>query len=169
VITKHRANGAAPVSRKRRLVAVLALGTALALTTSGCAMLAPQATTIQYSAGDGVNVPESGPLEVRNALIVASEDGTSGNFVAAIVNDTDDTLTLRMEFGDDAVEKTVRVEANSVVSLGTEDTEPLLVEDIDAVAGADLPVYFQSGDAQGVRVSVPILDGTLEYLAPLVP
>ncbi len=156
---------------KSRLIASLAVSVAVVLGTTGCSMLAPQATTIEYSAADGVNVPDSGPLQVRNALIVASEDETSGNFVAAIVNDSDDPLTLRLEFGEGsgAVATTVRVDANSVMSLGAEGTEPLLVEGIEATAGADIPVYFQSGDAQGVRVSVPILDGTLPYLAPLVP
>jgi len=171
VISINRPFGPALTPRTSRLVGAVALSAAVVLGTTGCSMLAPQATTIQYSAADGVNVPDSGPLKVRNALIVASEDGTTGNLVAAVVNDTDDTLTLRLEFGegDGAVEKSLRVPANSVVSLGAEDTDPLTVEGIDANPGADLPVYFQSGEAQGVRTAVPVLDGTLPYLAPLVP
>ena len=47
------------------------------LGTTGCSMISPQATTIPYSAADGVNVPASGPLKVRNALFVANEDGTT--------------------------------------------------------------------------------------------
>ena len=73
---------------KSRLFASLAVGAAVVLGTTGCNLVAPQATTIDYSASDGVNVPESGPLQVRNALIVADEEGTVGNFVAAIVYDT---------------------------------------------------------------------------------
>ncbi len=57
-------------------------------------MTATQATTIPYSAAEGVNVRGSGPLQVRNALIVANEDGSEGNFVAAIVNQTDESHTL---------------------------------------------------------------------------
>ena len=45
----------------------------------------------------------------------------------------------------------------------------LLVEGIDTMPGADLPVFFQSGDGETVRADVPVLDGTLPYLAPLVP
>ena len=134
-------------------------------------MTATYATKIPYSAAEGVNVWGSGPLEVRNALIVANEDGSEGNFVAAIVNQTDESHTLSIEFGEggDVIEKTVRVPANSVVSLGTEDTEPLLIEGLDTLPGADIPGYFQSGDAEGTLVAVPVLDGGLPYLAPLVP
>jgi len=156
---------------KPRLIASLAIGALVVLGTTGCSMISSQATTIPYSAAEGVNVHGAGPLEVRNALIVANEDGSEGNFVAAIVNQTDESQTLSMEFGegDGAIEARIRVPANSVVSLGTEDTEPILLEGLDTLPGADIPGYFQSGDGEGVLVSVPVLDGGLEYLAPLVP
>ena len=155
---------------KPRLIASLAIGALVVLGTTGCSMISTQATTITYSAAEGVNVHGAGPLEVRNALIVANEDGSEGNFVAAIVNQTDESVTLNMEFGEGgAIKESIRVPANSVVSLGTEDTEPILLEGLDTLPGADIPGYFQSGDAEGVLVSVPVLDGGLEYLAPLVP
>ena len=156
---------------KPRLIASLAIGALIVLGTTGCAMISSQATTLPYSAAEGVNVHGAGPLEVRNALIVANDDGSEGNFVAAIVNQTDESQTLSMEFGegDGAIEARIRVPANSVVSLGTEDTEPILLEGLDTLPGADIPGYFQSGDAEGVLVSVPVLDGGLHYLEPLVP
>ena len=58
----------------------------MALGTSGCAMLSTQATMIPYSPSDGVNIPDSGPLQVRNVLVVSDEEGVDGNLVAAIVN-----------------------------------------------------------------------------------
>ncbi len=138
---------------KTRLIASIAVGAAVVLGTTGCNLIAPQATTIDYSASDGVNVPaDSGPLHVRNALIVADEDGTTGNLVAAIVNDTSDSLTLRIEVGEgsSAVKSNVIVPANKTLSLGdlTSDTEPLRLNDIDAVPGSTVPVYFQSGDGE---------------------
>lgn len=155
---------------KPRLVASLAIGAALVLGTTGCSMISPQATTIPYSAADGVNVPESGPLEVRNALIVATDDGADGNFVAAVVNATDEAHTLSIEIGEGSstIPLTLRVPANTTISLG-EDEEPLLVEGLDSLPGTDVPTYFQSGDAEGALISVPVLDGSLDYLAPLVP
>ena len=154
---------------KSRLIASLALGAVVLLGTTGCAMLSTQATTLPYSPADGVNVPDSGPLEVRNALLVTDEEGEDANFLAAIINSTDKSQTLRLEFGeDDPIEETIRVPAHTTVSLGVTD-DPLLIEGIDAKPGSDVLVYFQSGDAEGVRVTVPVLDGTLDYLAPYVP
>src|SRR6187431_146604 len=123
-------------SVKPRLIASLAIGALVVLGTTGCSMISTQATTITYSAAEGVNVHGAGPLEVRNALIVANEDGSEGNFVAAIVNPTDESVTLNMEFGEGgAIKETIRVPANSVVSLGTEDTDPILLKGLDTPPG----------------------------------
>jgi hypothetical protein len=152
------------------VIASLAIGGALVVGASGCAMVSPQSTTIQYSAAEGTNVYGSGPIEVRNAQIVANEDGTEGNFVAALINQTDEAHTLTVELSESRTSAlTVRVPANTTVSLGSEDDEPLLIEDLDALPGTDMTAFFQSGDAEGVLVSVPVLDGELNYLAPLVP
>jgi hypothetical protein len=156
---------------KSRLIASLAVGALVVLGSSGCAMLSTQATAIQYSPSDGVNIPDSGPLQIRNVLIVADEDGTDGNLVAAIVNQTSDSHTLTIEYGEGSSKSTeeIRVPANTVVSLGNEETEPLLLEDINTKPGADLPMYFQSGDSDGVLFTVPVLDGSLDYLTDLAP
>ena len=176
MISIHRRSGstrgrsaAAPGARNRRLIASLAIGGALVLTATGCSMISPQATTIAYSAAEGTNVYDSGPLEVRNALIVANEDGSEGNFVAAIINRTDDTHTLNIEVGEDGASLTVRVPANTTVSLGSDEDEPLLIEELDALPGTDVTTFFQSGDAEGELASVPVLDGSLDYLSALAP
>lgn len=158
---------------KSRLIASIVVGAAVVFGTTGCNLIAPQATTIDYSASDGVNVPSSGPLEVRNALIVANEEGTEGNFVAAIVNATDSQETLRIEVGEgsSAVRASVNVPANRTLSLGdlANDVEPLLLEGIDAAPGSTVAVYFQSGDSEGALIEVPVLDGALDYLSDLEP
>jgi hypothetical protein len=155
---------------KTRLIASVVVAAAVALGTSGCAMLSPQSTTIQYSPADGLNVPaSSGPLAVRNALVVANDEGTEGNFVAAIVNESDSSQVLSLEVGENAVKLTVRVPAGDTVSLGSEDTDPLLIEDLDARPGSTVPIFFQSGDGEGARVEIPVLNGDLDYLTPLAP
>ncbi|TDN92153.1 DNA modification methylase [Microbacterium sp. BK668] len=165
-ISRARAAG---TRRTSRLVASLALGALALSATTGCAMLSTQATTIPYSPADGVNVPDSGPVLVRNALFVADESGEDANFIAAIINNTDENHTLNIEIGEESpIRKTVRVPAKTTISLGvTED--PILVEGLDVMPGADVPVYFQSGDFEGAVIAVPVLDGELEYLAPFVP
>ncbi len=152
---------------KLRIVASIALGAALTLGAAGCSMIAPQATTIDYSASDGVNIPPSGPLDIRNAMVIADESGTAGNFLAAIVNDTDEPQTLVFGFGDDTT--TLRVPARDRISLGVDGEEPILLEDIDTLPGATLPMSFQSGDGEGVRTEVPVLDGVLPYYTEFVP
>lgn len=155
---------------KPRLIASIAVGAAVVLGTSGCTFITPQSTGIQYSAAEGVNVYDDGPLDVRNAFIVANEDGSLGNLVAAIVNDTDESQTLRIEIGSegDTIDVQIRVPAKTTLSLGSDETEPKLLEGITMTPGSDVPGYFSSGDA-GTLVSLPILDGQLDYLAPLVP
>ena len=156
---------------KSRLIASLALGALVVLGTSGCAMLSTQATTIPYSPSDGVNIPDSGPLQVRNVLIVSDETGVDGNLVAAIVNATSESHTLNIEYGEGSSKssETIRVPANTTVSLGTAETDPLLLEGIVTKPGANLPMFFQSGDSDGVLFDVPVLDGALDYYGDLLP
>jgi len=136
---------------KSRLIASLALGAAVVLGTTGCNMLAPQATTIQYSASDGVNVPDSGPLKVRNALIIANEDGTLGNLVAAVVNSTEDDLTLNVSI--DGQAQKLEVGANSSVSLGV-DSAAMLFDDVGK------PALRRRGQAwRGRRRVLPVRRG----------
>jgi len=154
-----------------RLIASIAVGAAVVLGATGCTFITPQSTGVQYSAAEGVNVYDPGPLDVRNAFIVANEDGTLGNLVAAIVNETDESHTLRIEIGaeGDTIDVEIRVPANSTVSLGSDETEPKLLKGIEFQPGTDVPGYFTSGDDAGSLVSLPILDGQLEYLSQLVP
>ncbi|WP_424937373.1 MULTISPECIES: hypothetical protein [Bacteria] len=151
---------------KSRLAASLAISAAVIVGATGCSMISPQATTIQYSASDGVNVPGNGPVAVRNAFIVADEEGT-GNLVAGLVNETGTSATLSVEV-DGVAAQTVRVGAGKTVSLGGADA-PLRIQGADLKPGATVGVYFQSGDDKGSLTQVPVLDGTLPYYADLVP
>lgn len=169
-MSTHRTVGVFRSPKRSRLIASIAVGAAIALGTTGCTFMTPQSTQVQYSAAEGVNVFADAPLAVRNAFIVANEDGTLGNFVAAIVNETDETQTLRVSIGEgDTVDLSIRVPARSVLSLGSEDAEPILIEGPEMLPGSDIPGFFESGDSAGTIVSLPILDGQLDYLADLVP
>jgi len=155
---------------KSRLIASLIVGAAVVLGTTGCNMNTTMATKIPYSPSDGVSVPDSGPILVRNALFVADESGEDANFVAVLINSTDKTETLHLEIGEgsDKIDKSIRVPADTTLSLGA-DHDPLLIEGLGVKAGATVPVYFQSAEEAGVLVDVPVLDGTLEYLSSLAP
>lgn len=155
-----------------RILASLALGAVAALSLTGCAGLTPQATTITYSPSDGVNVPApegaAAPIVIRNAVIIADGHGTDGNLAAALINTTDDDAELNLEWGSDQT-TSIKVPAGETVSLGAGPEDPLLLEGINSEAGSDLPVYFQSGDAEGVLAEVPVLNGCLAHFKNLVP
>lgn len=153
---------------KSRLVASAALSALVLLGATGCTFITPQSTEIEYSASDGVNVADSdGPLQIRNAMVIATEDGSTGNLVAAIINPTDKRAVLTIEIqGLDPL--TVRVGAGDTLSLGA-NAEPVRIDGLDTAPGATVEMYFQSGDATGTATQVPVLDGTLPYYADLVP
>lgn len=153
---------------KSRLVASAALSALVLLGATGCTFITPQSTKIEYAASDGVNISdEDGPIDVRNALVIATEDGSVGNFIAAIVNPTDEkaTLTVTVE-GLKPFE--ITVPANDTVSLGS-DADPIRIVGLDTKPGATVEIHFQSGDSTGVKTQVPVLDGTLPYYSDLVP
>ncbi|MBP3976071.1 DNA modification methylase [Microbacterium sp. BLY] len=153
---------------KSRLVASVAISAVVLLGATGCTFITPQATKTEYAASDGVNVSDQdGPVVVRNALIIANEDGTVGNFVGAIVNPTQErgTLTISLEGSDPFM---ITVPAGGSISLGA-DEEPLRIVDLDTMPGATVAMHFQSGDSAGVTTEVPVLDGTLPYYTDLAP
>jgi len=157
---------------KSRLLASAAVCAAVILGATGCSMISPQGTTIPYSPGDGINVASTpgAPLQVRNALIVATDDGSTGNLIAGIVNTTAEEHTLTIEVGEGAAKITemVQVPAGTVSSLG-DDAPAVRLDGLNVKPGATVPVYFQSGSAAGAQANVPVLDGQEQYLSGFVP
>ncbi|UUT35003.1 DNA modification methylase [Microbacterium elymi] len=154
------------------MLASVAVCAAVILGASGCSMISPQGTTIPYSPADGVNVADSAgaPLQVRNALVVATPDGAVGNLVMAVVNMTGQSQTLNVQVGDgsSASSSTVQVPAHTVSSLG-ENVDPLRIDALDVKPGGTVSIYFQSGQADGAQANVPVLGGEETYLTSLVP
>jgi hypothetical protein len=112
-------------------------------------MISPQATTIDYSAADGANVPKNGPLEVRNAFIVATSRHL-GNLVAAW---STPRPTRRRSTSRRRRPESVRIAGQKAVSLGGDDAKPLPSR-ASTPAGETIDVYFQSGDAEGVKYAI---------------
>lgn len=160
-------NSRSAASIAPRLIAAIALGATVALGATGCTFITSQATLNQYPASDGVNVESTGgPVVVRNALVVATEDGSAGNLVAALINEGDTGATLTVDV--EGKQFTVRVPAGENVSLGA-NTDPLLIENLNVVPGATVEMLFRSGDGDAEPLRVPVLDGTLPMYADLVP
>lgn len=160
-------NSRSAASLAPRLIAAVALGATIALGATGCTFITPQDTLDIKNISEGVDVSSTGgPVVVRNALIVATDDGSAGNLVAALINSSEDSATVTVDI--DGRQQDVRVPAGESVSLGGTD-DPLLIENLDVKPGATVEVLFRSGDDDAQPTQVPVLDGTLPYLKDLVP
>lgn len=155
---------------KSRVLASVALCSLVALGATGCNMISPQATTIPYSASDGANIPESsGPVHVRNALVVANEAGTAGNFVAVLSNPTDSEQVVKVALnGGSGPALTINVPAKSSLSLGGTDAA-LPFPSFDSLPGSTVEAFVQSGNGEGVVQHLQVFDNTLPHFETLAP
>ncbi|MBV0895471.1 DNA modification methylase [Microbacterium sp. NC79] len=157
-----------------RALASIALGAAVILGATGCNMISPQATTIPYSAAEGINIDDaSGPVKVRNLFIVADESGENGNLIGSFINNTDEDHTVSIQIGEgsDAISVEVEVAAKSTVALGgSGDTgaDPLPLEGLNADVGATVVSNITSG-GDTVMTHLTVLDGKMSYLKDLAP
>lgn len=153
---------------KTRSLAYAAIGAAVILGTAGCGAVTPQATTIKFSPSDGVNVavPDDAPVDILNTLLVKNEsDATDANFVAALVNDSDEAQTVTLSW--DGGSASIDVPARSTASYGA--GEELLLQNISAPAGAAEEIVFQTGDSEAVTEKVQVFDTELAHLSTLAP
>ena len=116
---------------KIRAVAAAALALALGAGLTGCNMISPQRTTMQYAASDGVHV-DLGSVAVRNALLIVDTDtaeATQANLVLTAVNSSTAAAQLTVSFAGDAphqVELPFEQQSN-VVHVGFGEGGPELV------------------------------------------
>jgi hypothetical protein len=154
---------------RARTMATVVVAAGILLGTSGCNLYAPQATTNQYDASDGVS-GDLGALALRNAILF-TEDGENANLLVHVVNSSDEDIDLVVQY-QGAGERTtteVTVAGNSTTEIGVDGGESVLVESQGVAAGSLFPVFFQYGDLTGTELLVPVLDGSLEAYSTLVP
>ncbi len=155
-------------SQPRLTAARLGAGLALAvgaLALSGCSATNPVLTNEPYAASDGVN-QTLGPLSFGNLLVLAAERDAPGTLLGSVTNASD--RVARVEIGLAGTPTTVEVPAGATVILGPEAT-PVDLGTVPVPPGALVEVMLGS-DADGTTsVQAPVLDGTLEYYATLVP
>lgn len=145
---------------KFRAVAAAALALALGAGLTGCNLISPQRTTMEYAASDGVNA-EVGDLQVRNALLVVdtdTEEVTEANLVLAVVtNSTEETkLEVVIDGGSTAtipVKKDAENKGLVAVGFGEAGPEPVTGK---FTSGGTVTVTFRSGDAEATT-KVPVL------------
>ncbi|MBX0300267.1 hypothetical protein K2F54_09795 [Cryobacterium sp. 1639] len=149
-------------------MATVVVAAGILLGTTGCNLYAPQATTIQYDASDGVS-GDVGDLAIRNAILLTA-DGENANLLVHVVNSSTEDIELLVQYEgvDEKIDTEVTIEANSTTEIGV-DGESVPVESLNASAGSLFPVFFQYGDLTGIELLVPVLDGELAEYSTLVP
>lgn len=158
---------------KSRAVVSIALAAALGVSLSACNYFAPQRTTAQYSASDGVHAT-AGELELRNLMVIApaaeqGEGATSAVLVGAVSNPSREATTLTASYEGGTAEIAIPA-GETLVSLSFGEGETVTLTGGEFVPGQELDVTFTpSGKGSSVEVAVPILDGTLAEYSTLVP
>lgn len=155
---------------KARLLGTIVLAATVALVTSACTFLTPQATLDKYDPSDGTSV-SVGDVMVQNAILL-SADGETASLLAVFVNRTGSAQTVKLQYENAAgakVDETVRVDANTTLTVGDKSGDTILFENLGTQPGALVDVYVQIGSETGEVFGVPVLDGSLPEYRSLVP
>jgi hypothetical protein len=163
----------------RARFAASVLTAALVITgTAGCAFITPQVTGEIKQVTDGVN-GTAGDVDVRNATLI-SDTGELASLLVSFVNNTPDAQTVTVQYEDGATGERVSQEVSVdgggdegdgqgvITSFGGADSEQILLENVTEPGGL-FPVYFQSGDSEGLQLMVPVLNTSLPEYEGLAP
>ena len=143
---------------KVRIAISAALALGLALGTSGCNLIQPQATRASYDASDGVSF-NVGELQLRNLTLI-SNDGQSASLLMSAINTTGSDISLSVQFLSKGkmVEGTLLIpNSTAVTSWGAASENKIILDGTNTPAGSLLKMYFQYGSADGATMLVPVL------------
>jgi hypothetical protein len=153
-----------------RSAASILLAAGLLFATTGCTLFAVQGTLRHYEPSDGIGATV-GQVKVRNAIALSS-DGKDVAIVMTVVNEGDSTANVTFQATDSTGAKTdhtVAVQAHSAVSVGNEGDAQLVFRGVNTTVGGLLPIYVQYSNTEGKQILVPVLDGSMESYANLLP
>lgn len=159
---------------RARIAATVVLAASLLLSTTACTFLSPQSTLKKYDPSDGVGTA-IGQVKVRNALLL-TKDGQEASFLVNLINDGQTTVNVLIQYNGTTpdgstgkVDTRVQLDPGAVKTFGSSDTRQLIFNGIDTKPGALFPVFVQYGSETGQQLLVPVLDGTLDEYATLMP
>ncbi len=154
---------------RARIAATVFLAAGILLGTTGCNLVAPQATQLEYDPSDGVG-GDVGEIAVRNALLITN-DGTSANLLVTLVNEGDEShrVSVQWEASEGRVTEEITVPARGNITVGADGGPSVTLREVEADPGSLFPVFFQYGDETGTDLQVPVLEGNLEVYSTLTP
>lgn len=152
--------------RGKRSMMAAALSAGL-LGLAGCGYINAQQTTQQYAASDGVHA-DVGPVQLRNMLIVASDENRPARVIGAIYNSSPNDITVTLS-GAEGAQAEVPVEKNSYTLLN-DSTEPVVLGAAGGKPGSLVDIKVTAGGTNPSQtIKVPVLDATLPEYAPYLP
>lgn len=150
----------------RALLTVLTV-TPLLLATS-CGTFSPTTTTSTYEVTDGV-AAHLGDVDADNILVVGKQ-GSAGVVSGALVNRGTQTVTVTVSTEGAAAPVAVPVPPGTLVKLGGQGSEAVVVvAELKAAAGTLMPVQFSSPPGGVIVVRAPVLPPDLEYATVTPP
>ncbi|MEX5236520.1 hypothetical protein [Kocuria arenosa] len=150
--------------QKLRRAGLSAVAAAALLTTAGCAYINPPATTMVYSAADGI-VEQVGDVKLANVLIVATGAEEEGRVLGTLSNRGEEDVTLTMDV--DGATAEVQIPAGGSVDLDQDDPV-VTVDRAGAGPGLMVETEFTVG-GESLTERVPVLDHTFPRYAEFVP
>ncbi|GAA2175105.1 hypothetical protein GCM10009784_16170 [Arthrobacter parietis] len=154
-------------SAPKKRVQLAAAGTAVLalLGATGCSAVNEQATTIEYSASDGI-VDRVGPVLLRNILIITSDEGEPGTLLGTLFNESDSPVQVTIDGENENSQ--VTIDANGKYVFEDEVGDDGILEGISEIPGALVDLEF-TVNSESESIRVPVLDGTLEEYREFVP
>jgi hypothetical protein len=144
---------------RARTASSIVLAALIAVGTSSCTFITPQATQISYFPSDGFDATV-GDVEVRNAILLTDGDSAAGaSLVVTLVNNSG--ASQRVAFQHELTD--------GLTKFGAEDSQRITFDSVDPTPGSLTKIYIQYGDTEGVEMDVPVLNGDQETYTNLVP
>jgi hypothetical protein len=145
----------------------LAIAAGLVLGTSGCGLMSPIDSRIEYAPADGTQV-DLETLKLRNFMYLT--DGTVSAIAGSVVNPGLESKTLKISYTDAAVNEmkvvTISVNAGQKLDLGFNGTRALAIN-LGGSAGGVVNITVSEGMSEEV-MNVPVLDNTFDFYQPII-
>lgn len=145
---------------RRALLTVVAAGSLLLV--SGCGLLSPTTTNLNYEPGNGVSAVV-GDVLARDLLVVGTK-GSPGLLSGALVNNGTSAQQVTITSPGQPQPVQVQVPAGGLVTLGGPGSgASVVLGNLTKPDGALMEVILSSPSGGQTKVTVPILAPTLEY------
>lgn len=155
---------AAPARRRTRTAAATAL---LALGLAGCSATNPMQTQTNYDPSDGVSITVDG-VHVGNLVVVSGGQGEPGTVVGFAANRGREATDVVIQVAGVASDP-VELGASRTLLVGPDRDIVLDLDAVPVLPGSMIEATVVTDRGGSDSALVPVMDGTLEEYAALLP